>query len=174
MGKVSGTRNKRGVLEYRDSQKTRVYNAERAVLWVDEILGQKITLEQATELIHQGYKRYRPRTIKRPSGLPKVVRGPAGHIAYYNQTGNKISLPTWAWTPAVALHELAHSITGTVCVRYEEGFHGPMFVRTLVDLIKWYSGKDVAPEFKERKVKVASTTKAMKPLYRGHATKLWT
>ena len=61
--KVSGTRNKNWG-RYRDSQKNRVYSAERAVLWADEILGQKITLEQATELIHQGYKRYRPRTIK--------------------------------------------------------------------------------------------------------------
>lgn len=171
--KVSGTRNKNWG-RYRDSQKNRVYSAERAVLWADEILGQKITLEQATELIHQGYKRYRPRTIERPSGLPKVVRGPAGHIAYWSEQDNKISLPTWAWTPAVALHELTHSITGSVCSRYKEGAHGPIFVRTLVDLVKWYSGKDVAPEFKERKVKVASTTKAMKPLYRGHATKLWT
>mgnify|MGYP003155003093 CR=1 FL=1 len=96
----------------RDSQKQKLYNWENAQPWMSK-KGGELTYQQAEHIVHK----LNPKMY--------IVRGRAGCIAYCS---NKyISLPTWALTWAVVLHELAHSFT--------PDWHGPKFVGCYVYLI---------------------------------------
>ena len=96
----------------RDSQRNKCYTWEDSQPWMNK-KGGELTYEQAEYIITKlNPKRY-------------LVKGREGTTAYCH---NKyISLPSWALTWGVVLHELAHSFT--------PDWHGPKFMSCYAYLI---------------------------------------
>jgi len=57
-----------------------------------------------------------------------------------------ISLPKWARTKLVILHELAHSFT---IRRYSNAKHGPEFCHVFLNVVRMMMGKEVAGRLEE-------------------------
>jgi hypothetical protein len=96
----------------RDSQRQKVYNWENSKPWMSK-KGDELTYQQAEHIVHK----LNPKMY--------IVKGRAGCTAYCHS--RYISLPTWALTWGVVLHELAHSFTPDQ--------HGPKFVGCYVYLL---------------------------------------
>mgnify|MGYP003624320560 CR=1 FL=1 len=96
----------------RDSQRQKCYTWENSQPWMSK-KGGELTLEQAEYIV----TKLNPKMY--------VVKGKEGCTAYCHRT--YISLPTWALTWSVVLHELAHSFT--------PDSHGPKFMGCFVYLI---------------------------------------
>lgn len=112
----------------RDWQRTKVYGAERAVRrgapmsWADTLRFVAKVLNSAT--FQRRWGRWDLEVLD--------GRGRSSAAAFGNST---ITLPKWARTKDVILHELAHAI----CPNWEQ--HGRLFARTFLELVKLYMGK---------------------------------
>ena len=143
------------VRSIRDQQRQKVYRWEREVWGRDSNLVKKLTLEECQKLVDLAYRRYRPNALQTP--WVTDGRGTRRALAYGSY---KISLPLWARTPGVVLHEVSHTLTnGDSCAA-----HGPEFVRLMCDLWKWYCGVSYVSSAKKSKVKVASANKVLSPI----------
>jgi len=117
----------------RDSQRSKVYAWERA--HVPDFDGKgtyKLTLRQCEIMINRVWADYRP-----GEHAPRVADG----RGCSNAKGGRwrITLPRWARTVPIVLHELAHPLTP-----HPAAPHGPEFVRLFIDLLVRYDEGDKA------------------------------
>jgi putative metallohydrolase (TIGR04338 family) len=147
----------------RDSQRGRVYAAERHIEWEDDGRVGDGSLQAAEEFVGRitrsnwWRKRAQPYqfhiTVKDGRGNRKASAGPAS-----------ITLPRWARKEWVVLHELAHCLSWDECRRNGEGGHGRTFVRTYLALVDRFLGKDTGrvmrEVFREHRVKWSQLKKS--------------
>ena len=133
-----------------DPQQSLVYRWESTA--ADGQLNDKLTLEECRTLAENACYRYRP-----TANLPVVTdgRGTRNARAYGEY---KIGLPTWARTPAVVLHEVAHLLSPS------GDAHGAEFVRVMCDLWKWHTGKDYTASARKAGIDVASARNLSHPV----------
>jgi hypothetical protein len=116
----------------RDTQRSRVYAAERAVEWTDGHL----TLEECRALARRiSTSAWFRRTFAWSGPAIEVKDGRGCRRALGG--GSSITLPKWARQYWVVLHEIAHCVTPS---RYAA--HGPEFVDNLMRLIRHVLGVD--------------------------------
>ena len=116
------------VISNGDPQQSLVYQWENTA--ADGALNDRLTLDKCRILAEDACYRHRP------MAAPPVVTDGRGSSAARAYGDYKISLPIWARTPAIVLHEVAHVLTPS------GEAHGPGFVRMMCDLWKWHVGKD--------------------------------
>lgn len=133
-----------GIKSARDSQKSRLYNAENLAL-IPHPANRKVTLEEAQELVNRALKRIPKDPAVRQmarEGIWKVRvtagRG-GGHAECYGRT---IRLGVWGRQLFVVYHELAHC----VCRPHEK--HGRDFARVYLKIIRRFMGKDAAEKLR--------------------------
>ena len=133
-----------------DSQRSLVYRWENAA--ADGALNNPLTLEECRTLATNACYRYRP---TEPTPVITDGRGASAARAHGEY---KISLPIWARTPAVVLHEVAHLLSPS------GEAHGPEFVRMMCDLWKWHTGKDYTASARKAGIDVASARNLTHPV----------
>lgn len=130
----------------RDSQRSKVYAAERATsMWGSERLETVPEIEKWLKsrlALVAIQRRYGQWINKRPI---YVGDGHARHNA--GGDGRGIYMPTWSRTKLVILHELAHTI---VWRRYgsQTAGHGWQFCATYLDLVRFILGAEAGEELK--------------------------
>lgn len=139
------------IKDARDSQRQKVYNWERSI--IDEKLAQQLTLDECKALIQKAYDRYAP-----GSRFPRI-NGRGTTIA--RGSPYEISLPTWARTPSVVLHETAHAL---MPASYTRSGHGPEFVRMMITLWEWHTGNTYVRSAQQAKVKIAPASEVRQPV----------
>ena len=102
----------------RDYQRQKVYNWENAQPWMNKT-GGELTYEEIEVIL----KKLRPKA--------ELKRGRYGQKASASWWGREITIPAWATTWSVVLHEIAHCLTPG----REEGAHGPKFVGCYCSLV---------------------------------------
>jgi putative metallohydrolase (TIGR04338 family) len=133
----------------RDFQKSKVYNAEEQILW-----GRHLSWQETQDYIADIT---RTRFWKSLGGKEiKVKDGRGTTIARGNYLRKFVSLPKWARTELVILHELAHTITPP---RYCS--HGVTYIRNYLKLVRRFMGdhtwKELKARFKTNKVRTRTT-----------------
>ena len=116
----------------RDSQRQKIYGWETAN--IHPYNKAPLDLQECQELINQAcafYGFFR---------TPTVADGRGRRRAGYSPLRHRISLPLWARTQSVVLHEVAHALADKVFAAQErtpscEPGHGPTFARILIDLV---------------------------------------
>lgn len=129
----------------RDSQRQRLYDAERKL--IDLFTVDKLPLDQIQDLVNRAqqsdvYKEYLPKDKKKIV----VKKGRSGCSAYGNKLG--ITLPTWAQTKMIAMHELAHVMVIRKDPEATHEPHGWLFARMYLDLVFWCYGESVRDKLK--------------------------
>ena len=102
----------------RDRQRQKVYNWENAQPWMNK-KGGELTYEEIEVIL----KKLRPNAT--------LKKGKDGQKASASFWGREITIPAWATTWGVVLHEIAHCLTPSL----EEGAHGPEFVGCYCSLV---------------------------------------
>lgn len=124
----------------RDNQKSKVYKWEHTFG-----LDTTIELSQAERFIKEACTDYACwRT-------PKVVDGRGTRVA--RGSAARISLPRWARTPVVVIHELSHAFQPTTTAH-----HGPEFMRIFIELLARYTPRsktELLKSARAAKIKVA-------------------
>jgi putative metallohydrolase (TIGR04338 family) len=119
---------------YRDSQKQKLYDAESvAKFHLNDIRTKFSSIEEIQKFVNELLS---SAWIKKRFGDNKCeVRAARKnqHDAYARMS--YISLPKWAWTKMVVLHEVTHILT-----RYYEGSHGRYFARAFLEIIEHVLG----------------------------------
>lgn len=138
----------------RDTQKSRVYKSDKALIKLAKPLTTVKDIEKFADRLFTMKRlahKY-PFAIRR--GAPVVKDGRGQRRA----TGGShaISIPIWARNEAVVLHELAHAISDRQYGVHVAG-HGWQFASTYLDLAKWMMGQDahstLKAAFKQNKVR---------------------
>jgi putative metallohydrolase (TIGR04338 family) len=121
----------------RDSQRQRVYNAERALLPLAAPLREVRDVERYIKknMARKAILRRYPRASL--SVNVRDGRGTRSALAYGTHT---ISLPLWARNEAIALHEMAHIVTNRH-FRGQAG-HGWEFCAVMLDLVRFCMGTE--------------------------------
>ena len=103
----------------RDSQRSKVYRWENAQDWMTKKGG-----------LSKGYAEYLAKAAAKYPKLLVKFPGNRRGCAWSSHSGKAISLPNWALTPGVVLHEAAHSVISRRTSRTNRGVaaHGPEFV----------------------------------------------
>ena len=102
----------------RDYQRQKVYNWENAQPWMNKT-GGELTYEEIEVIL----KKLRPKA--------ELKRGRDGQKASASWWGREITIPAWATTWSVVLHEIAHCLTPG----REKAAHGPKFVGCYCSLV---------------------------------------
>lgn len=112
----------------RDSQRSRVY------AWEQQYRARvgRLSLETCEHIVKQAYYCF-------DLTFEGTVRSGRGHTARGGVV--KVTLPDWARTDAVVLHEAAHGIT-YMLAGYTVAAHGPEFVRVLTELFGRFGVED--------------------------------
>lgn len=133
----------------RDSQRQKVYDAERTIAaWGDERFETLLELEAWLNgiLARAWFKRrwptFRQLSIKDGRGRRSAC-GESLQIGG-NPVIGEITMPLWARTKLVALHELAHCLTPN---KYAS--HGREFCKVFVELVQFGMGKEHSDELKK-------------------------
>jgi len=103
----------------RDNQRSKVYD------WESKLPKKELSFEECKVLLTKACQYY-------GKPIPHLADGRGTRIAY--GASYRVSLPKWARTNVVVLHEAAHSIHS----KYREGdeaSHGKEFMRILIDLL---------------------------------------
>lgn len=117
----------------RDTQRARVYAAERLIEWTDDDL----TLEECRSYC---------RSVSRSAWFRRTFAWSAGReITVHDGRGcrnalaasGSITLPRWARRHWVILHEIAHCVTSG-----RHAAHGPEFVANLLKLYRHFLGSE--------------------------------
>ena len=109
----------------RDSQRSKVYRWESSQDWMTKTGG-----------LSRGYAEYLAKAATKYSDLLVKFPGNRRGCAWSSFTGKTISLPNWALTHGVVLHEAAHSVISRRTTEYGPQYasnrgvasHGPEFV----------------------------------------------
>lgn len=139
---------------WRDSQRQKVYDAERYLRNHCKNEGLRSQINRNTEFSSiKEIERYIDKLLKSAWFIrrwgkrenPTIVEI-QGHTATAWSAQNKIDLPRWGWNKVVVLHELAHIVhmfgSGTS--------HGRYFCRTLLELIEHELGLEARRFLKKR------------------------
>jgi len=113
----------------RDSQRSRVYRAEREAFDFD---GPLMSLGECVDLIHLAFARYFP-----GSRVPLVADGRGRRRA--GGSSSRISLPRWSRLRWVVLHETAHAV-----IPPRAAWHGPEFAGCYLRLVRRFMGTEAA------------------------------
>jgi putative metallohydrolase (TIGR04338 family) len=139
----------------RDSQKSRLYKAERAAL--DKISKRLDTIDDITRFVDRIRKRA---TIVRRYGYElkrSVFIGDGRGKRNAGGDSRGIYMPKWSRTEYIVLHELSHCIACRRYGRYNIAAHGREFAAVYVDLVRYIIGKEAADalkaSFREHRVK---------------------
>ena len=153
------------MVKARDQQRSRVYN------WQDEAVEgyytPTMTLEESEQLVRKAitwWFRLKNTKNARPFTMPRVIRGRNGTAA--TGSSGTISLPPWAWSEGVVLHETAHCIVDRHNKRYKDGGHGPYFMRVFIELLGHYmklNRPELTRSAKKSKIKVHTMAKLPRP-----------
>lgn len=135
----------------RDWQRNKVYTAERLVR-VGRAMSWPDTLRFVAKVLNSA-------KFQRRWGRWGVeVRDGRGRVKAAAYGSRYITLPGWARTEDVVLHELAHIL----CPGWEQ--HGRLFARTYLELVKLFMGKDqhdrLRDSFREHGVRFTPRRKA--------------
>ena len=144
----------------RDTQKHKIYAAENDLKrlspkfenfedcckYVKKVCGSKWLLKKYEQRCRRMAWHTEPFNIS-------VEEGRSNAFARGSYYANSISLPKWAQTELVALHEIAH-----VLVSHDRiAGHGPEFAKCFLDLVKHFMGKEMhatlKASFKKHKVR---------------------
>ena len=151
-------------MQIRDTQRSRVYAAERKV----QHLGKK--LPDVTDV-----ERYIAHNMKRkailrryPGAADKTAvkdgRGTRNALAYGDYA---IGIPLWARQEIVVLHEMAHIIAARTHGQYNIAAHGWQFCAIFLDLVRFCADREIhdalKASFDEHKVRYKAPRKC-KPL----------
>lgn len=126
----------------RDSQRQKLYDAEREALCVGELNYHRIQECQAVvdvicksrfwkSLLRRNGKHW---MIEERIHCVPVKKG--GHTATWDEDGRQIHLPKGSFVKWIIIHELAHAATAN-----EVPSHGPEFARTYLQLVKRFMGQ---------------------------------
>jgi putative metallohydrolase (TIGR04338 family) len=123
----------------RDTQRSRVYKAERDIWPIAKPLPTVKDMEAYADRLwkmKRFAKKY-PAAINWWSGPPSVGDGRGQRRAL--GSASQIKMPLWSRTDAIVLHELSHTVTarayGSVAA------HGWQFCSTYLDLVLWMMGR---------------------------------
>jgi len=111
----------------RDTQRQAVYNWEYRVKQRFPKQNKQLSLPECKALVRRVWNDYFP------DEWPPEVRDGRG-TKWARGSRHKISLPKWARTKVVVLHEIAHSLQG------KTPWHSPGFTTLLVQLWHKYAG----------------------------------
>lgn len=148
----------------RDSQRSAMYAWERK--FRDDVYkelpdcSEMLPLGVCEDLVREVWADYRPK-----EAIPTVVDGRGRR--YAGGSRRKISLPRWARSRVVVLHETAHSLMPT-----DEPPHGKMFARLFLELLDHYTKlpirelKKMAVAQRPRRVHFALAAACPKPISR--------
>lgn len=112
----------------RDNQRSRVYAWERSAIDPAHRLACFATSEEVSAWLSPIWRKERARVGLAGTPAPTVTRAHRGQLRPYAHHDHRISLPKWARSTWVALHELAHRLTP------QDEAHGPRFVGVLIGL----------------------------------------
>ena len=139
-------RNKNG--RVRDQQRSRVYSWERLVVGKEDIGDMSLPSCQLLVCRCFGwwYRVGRPASNGRQFNIaiPDVVRGRENSLDAARGSSRTISLPLWARSKIVVLHETAHAIVDNHGLTAKDGGHGPYFMRVYIELLGHYMKFDRA------------------------------
>lgn len=120
----------------RDKQRSRVYEWERHVC--KRLLGTSInmpdfeTLDECDEFARPIWRKERGRVGLARQHAPEIARPHWGQRSALAHADHRITLPRWARSRWVILHEMAHRLTP------RDEAHGPRFVGVLMGLVaRW-------------------------------------
>ena len=143
----------------RDQQRKKVYNWERQFTDFYKV---ELTLSECDELIHKAliwwFRNNEERKVYLKDG--RGTRSARGGSSV-------ISLPAWARGRHVVLHETAHCIVERMGHRYEDGGHGPYFMRVFIELLGHflkYDRTELTRSAKAVKVKVKPVKYLKRPV----------
>jgi putative metallohydrolase (TIGR04338 family) len=145
----------------RDSQKSRLYKAER------EALNQRSKRLETVGEISKFVDRIKKRaTIKRRYGpeLRSSIFIGDGR-GKRNAGGDRfgIYMPKWSRTEYIVLHEMAHCIACRKYGRYNIAAHGREYAAVYIDLVRFMLGKEAGDAlkaaFRDRRVKYRRTAR---------------
>jgi len=140
-----------GHFSFRDSQRQRLYDAEKPAHYLMEEQNLNPSFSSIEEiqqfvdkLISSAWLKKR---FKYTDGWKiNIVKGRCNsNSAYVQYMTNSITLPMWAWNKMIILHELSHFIA-----RKYEGAHGRFFARAYLELIGHVLGPDARKILKEQ------------------------
>jgi len=139
----------------RDSQRSRVYRAERTVPPDKFFNDIEEVREYVDKIVSSRWWKNRYPWVKKVF-VEHRTRGcnALGYAPSLFCTAGRISLPRWAWNNITVLHELAHTV---VIPRPTIASHGPEYCKTLLALVdRWgpsEGGKQLRAAFKQHRVK---------------------
>ncbi len=129
----------------RDTQRSRVYAWE--ALAVQQCTGRSIhdpdfkTLDECIAFADPIWRRERGRLGLAGKAAPPIERPSWGQTSALAHASHRITLPRWARSRWVILHELAHRLTPD---RSTDAGHGPRFVGCLIGLASRWIGYDAS------------------------------
>lgn len=150
--------------DVRDSQRSRVYKAERHVHHLGAPLREVKDIERfiKKQLARKAITRRYPDATRRVE-----VGDGRGRRAACAWGDWKISIPLWARHEVVVIHELAHIVTNRHFGSYGVAAHGWQFCSVFLDLVRFIMGREahdaLKGSFKKYRVKF-SKPRARKPL----------
>lgn len=143
----------------RDSQRKRLYDAER-VLPKGRIFSSIEEMQSYVDrLVRSAWfgKQCHAKEIT-------ILLGRSGTAATASDYGSRIKMPKWAWNEHILLHEVAHLMANRIYGLGVAG-HGREYARTYVILVQHMMGKEAGDllkkSFREHKVKYSLPRKPM-------------
>ena len=131
----------------RDNQRSKVYN------WEDTLSHTQMTLAACEALANK---------MRAVYGLGPVLVKDGRGTRRARAFGSSISLPSWARTNIIVLHETAHTIDA-----WDNPSHGPVFMRIYIDLLTRSgvgTNRELTKSAKATGIKVAPSTKSKSPM----------
>ena len=128
----------------RDSQRGKLYRAERELADLDEKIGKGTIAEAEAYVVSVWNTRWMRDhfPLAQLHAEPRVVDGRGTRRA----TGSlyRLNLPRWSRTKLVVLHEIAHAVTPNWCAA-----HGREFAANFIKLVQHYMGVETARALKQ-------------------------
>ena len=149
----------------RDSQRSKVYKWESD--HIPNLHSVELTLYDCELLIAEAIRwgfRISKSDMSKGIDMPLIKDGRG--IKKARGSANKISLPRWARSKAVVLHETAHCLVDRMGHRLEDGGHGPYFMRTYIELLRHFIGLSrtgLKQSARSKRIKVISSKRLNRP-----------
>lgn len=134
----------------RDSQRSKVYRAERAA----GLVGHETAPELATVPLIEDYvetlmgRAWFKRRWPMAANREVEVRPGRGARRAFASGSRSITIPRWARHEGVILHEMAHIIVQREYQRSEAAAHGWQFCHVYLELVRYAIGREAADELK--------------------------